>query len=229
MNYIHQLANNICTRTLASEDWRKKLRHSKMSFTPNGLCSPWHSRSDTECTCTVRQFTPTYRTDSYPSIDPTKTDLSGKTVLITGASKGIGAATSISFARAGASNIIIGARSPLAQLKDEMLAAAKSANRPEPNILCLKLNVSSLESVEAAAKQVAETFNSKVDILINNAGYLETFKPFHESDPHDWWKTYEVNIRGIHLMCRSFIPMLLTSSLKTIVNTDVDESMMTLP
>lgn len=166
---------------------------------------------------TVRQFTPTYRTDTYSSIDPTKLNLNGKTILITGASKGIGAATSVSFARAGASTIIIGARSPLDKLKQDMLAAAKECNRSEPNVLCLELDVSSRESVEAAAKRVAE-ITSKIDILINNAGYLETFRPIADSDPEEWWKTWEVNIRGIHLVCRSFLSMLLKSELKTILN-----------
>ena len=51
--------------------------------------------------------------DTYPFIDPANKDLSGRSVLITGASKGIGRSTALSFARAGASNIAIAARSSL--------------------------------------------------------------------------------------------------------------------
>jgi NAD(P)-dependent dehydrogenase (short-subunit alcohol dehydrogenase family) len=160
---------------------------------------------------------PTYHHDTYAAIDPTKTDLSGKTVLITGASKGIGAATALSFARAGASGIIIGARSSLSDLERDIAAAAKQANRPVPKILALHLDVSSQESVEAAASAAQKEFSS-IDILINNAGYLETWRPVHDSAPGEWWKTWSVNIFGTYLACRSFLPLLLKSDLKTVVN-----------
>jgi FlaA1/EpsC-like NDP-sugar epimerase len=58
----------------------------------------------------VRDFVTNHH-DTYPFIDPTKANLSGKSVLITGASKGIGKATAISFAKAGCPKIAIAARS----------------------------------------------------------------------------------------------------------------------
>jgi NAD(P)-dependent dehydrogenase (short-subunit alcohol dehydrogenase family) len=56
--------------------------------------------------------------------------------------------------------------------------------------------------------------------LVNNAGYLEEWKPIAESDPAEWWKTWDVNVRGVYLVSRAFIPLLLAndSGLKTIVN-----------
>lgn len=74
--------------------------------------------------------------------------------------------------------------------------------------------------MEAAAKQVKEAFGG-LDILMNNAGYLETFKPVADSDPEEWWKTYEINVKGPYLCSRSFLPILLNTKggLKTIVNT----------
>ena len=89
---------------------------------------------------------PTAHHDTYDVIDPAKVDLSGKTVLITGASKGIGSATAISFARAGASAIIIGARSPLVKLGQEIITAAKESGRKLPRVLAVELDVSSQES-----------------------------------------------------------------------------------
>jgi NADP-dependent 3-hydroxy acid dehydrogenase YdfG len=64
---------------------------------------------------------------------------------------------------------------------------------------------------------VSEAFNGNLDILIANAGYLESWKPLAESDPVDWWKTWEVNIKGTYLTCRAFLPLLLQSKLKTAV------------
>lgn len=143
--------------------------------------------------------------------------MTGKTVLITGASKGIGRAAASSFAKAGASNIILGARSSVEETEKEALSSAKAAGRAVPKILTLNLDVSSQQSVEEAASKVQEQFSS-VDILINNAGYLEPWDPIPESKPQTWWTTWEVNVLGTYLMCRSFLPLVLKSELKTILN-----------
>ncbi|KAF2641862.1 NAD(P)-binding protein [Massarina eburnea CBS 473.64] len=163
-------------------------------------------------------FTETIHHDTFPAIDPLRTNLNGKTVLITGASKGLGKATAISYAKAGASGIILGARSPLEGTVDEVKAAAKEAGRPEPKILSLNLDVTDRANVDEAARAVTEAFDGRIDILINNAGYLSAFKPLTETDPEEWWKDYNVNLKGVYLMTRAFLPLLLRSSHKVIIN-----------
>lgn len=163
-------------------------------------------------------FTSTLHNDTYPAIDPTKhSDLSGKHVFITGASKGIGRATALSYAKAGASVIGLGARSSLSFLEQEIQDAAKAVGKPAPKIFSVQLDVSDQQSVEAATKEVEQAFDH-VDILINNAGYLENWQKIADSDPSDWWKTWEINIKGVYLTTRSFLPLLLKSTHKTIVN-----------
>lgn len=149
-------------------------------------------------------------------IDPSTADLSGKSVLVSGASKGIGRATAISYAKAGASRIAILARSDLSLVNQEMLDAAKKAGRVEPKILRLSADVSNRAEVEQAAQKVAAEFG-ELDILINNAGYLERFLPIAEADPDEWWRTFEINVKGLFLMTRSFLPLVLKSQDKTIV------------
>lgn len=73
--------------------------------------------------------------DTYPAIDPTQHDLAGKAVFISGATRGIGRATSISFAKAGASFIAIGARSDLKPTETAIKEAAKATRRSEPKVL----------------------------------------------------------------------------------------------
>lgn len=163
-------------------------------------------------------FTPTDRHDTYPAIDPTKADLSGKTVLITGASRGVGKATAISFAKAGAAGIALGARSSLDSVAAAVSAEAKEAGQPQPKVLTLSLDVVDRKSVEAAKEQVSQAFGGKLDVLINNAGYLSKITPMSETDPDDWWRDWEVNIKGTYLMSRTFLPLLLQSSLKTVIN-----------
>ena len=158
------------------------------------------------------------RKDTYKFIDPLKADLTGKSVLITGASKGIGKATAISFARAGCSKILLAARSDLADVELAVKVAATKANRPQPLVQSLKVDVTSEVSVQAAAEIAADMLSEGLDVLVNNAGYLSEWKSIAESDPSEWWKTWEVNIKGTYLAAHYFIPLLLKSKTKTIIN-----------
>ena len=117
-------------------------------------------------------FTKTIRNDTYDFIKPEQFDLSSRSVLVTGASKGLGKDNAISFARAGASQIAIAARSGLEDVEKQMKEAAQKAGRKEPTILSLKLDVTDKQSVSDAAAKIKEDFGS-LDIVINNAGYLE--------------------------------------------------------
>lgn len=162
-------------------------------------------------------FTTAIHHDTYPAI--ASCDLKGRTVLITGASKGIGRHVAIAMARNGASNIIITARSNLDAVERDVLSAApKSGSHTESlRVMQIQLDVTNAETVATAVTKVQASF-SAVDVLINSAGSLETWKPVLESDPEEWWNSYEVNLRGTYLLCRAFLPLLLASSLKTIVN-----------
>jgi NAD(P)-dependent dehydrogenase (short-subunit alcohol dehydrogenase family) len=154
--------------------------------------------------------------DTYPYIALAKTSLAGKSALITGASKGIGMATAIAFASAGCSKIAIAARSSLSEVETAMKEAAANAGyAAPPQVVCLNVDITSEESVKAAAETVSEAFGGSLDILIANAGYLETWLPVAESDPTDWWRSWEVNIRGTYLCARFFMPLLLKSESQT--------------
>lgn len=157
-------------------------------------------------------------TDTYPFIDPLKLNLKEKTVLVTGASKGVGKAMAISYAKAGTLQIAILARTDLSSIAQAMEEAASKAGRSKPKILCIKCDITNVDDCSNAAQKVEQEFG-RLDILINNAGYLETWKKIHESDPEDWWKTWEVNVKGVYLMSRALLPILLRGGDKTIVTT----------
>lgn len=162
-------------------------------------------------------FVSTLHHDTYPAIS--KSDHSGTYVLITGASKGIGRATALSFARAGAKGIAIGARSSLASVEQEIVKAARGAGEPVPQVVTLALDVSNPKSVDEAV-QVVSSFFPHLDILINNAGVAYPWTRITDFNPDNWWDTWEVNIRGTFLVSRAVIPLMTraSSSLKTIVN-----------
>lgn len=139
-------------------------------------------------------------------------------MFITGASKGIGKAVTLSFAKAGASFIAIGARSDLQSLEQAIQEAAASADRKPPHVLLINLDVTSQKSVDDAAAKVEKAFG-KLDILINNAGVIEPISPIVDSNPDAWWKTWTVNVRGPYLVTRAFLPLLLKGEYKHIIIT----------
>jgi len=165
-----------------------------------------------------KNFTKLIHADTYPFIDPaTNSNHTGHYVFITGASKGVGRATALAFAKAGAAGIALGARSDFGTLEDEIVSAAGGAGKKEPKVLKIKLDVMSYASVESAAEAIEKEFG-KLDILINNAGYLSTFEPMGDTDPEDYWRNYEINLRGVYFVTRACLPLMLRGGEKTIVN-----------
>ncbi|KAK6391433.1 hypothetical protein LTR65_004597 [Meristemomyces frigidus] len=161
-------------------------------------------------------FTKDVHNDTYPAIDPAKANHSGHAVFISGASKGVGRAIAISFAKAGASYIAVGARSGLSEVSEAIKKAAKDSGRSEPSVLALKLDVTDRKSVEDAAARIEKEFG-KLDVAINNAGVLGGTTLIADSDPDVWWNTFTVNLRGPYLVSRSCIPLLLKGDLKTLI------------
>lgn len=160
-------------------------------------------------------FTQTLRSDSYPAIDPSKANLQGKSIFVCGASQGIGRAIAVSYAKAGASCIAIGARSDLSPTEEAIGEATAALGKSAPKVLKVKIEVTNQKSVENAAQEIEKTFG-RLDTLVHNAGVLRDSSPIIESNPETWWNTMEVNIRGPYLVTRSFLPLLLKGGSKQI-------------
>lgn len=154
--------------------------------------------------------------DTYQAIDSSQVNIHGKAVFISGASKGIGRSIALSFAKAGASCIAVGARSDMTALENELHEAARSAQKSAPKVLQIKLDVTSRESIDRAAATVEKEFG-KIDIVVNNAGILGQKQMIADSDPDEWWNTWVVNLRGPYLITRAFLPLMLKGGDKTFV------------
>jgi NAD(P)-dependent dehydrogenase (short-subunit alcohol dehydrogenase family) len=161
-------------------------------------------------------FTKTEHHDTYPAIDPLKLDLKGKKVLLTGAARGIGLQLAISFAKGGVSAIALVDILEVESTARDVIQAADYAKRPRPEIIQLKADVTDVDQVQQAAQHITNEWQS-VDILINNAGYLAPYRPIGDSDPEKWWRNFEVNVKGVYLIARAFLPLLLQSNDKTII------------
>lgn len=126
-------------------------------------------------------------------------DLKGKTVLITGASRGIGAAAAREFAAAGANVALLArGRSDIADLAGEI---GKSA-------LAIPCDVSRFWEVQAAVDACVETFGS-LDVLVGNAGVIEPIAHLATSDPDGWGAAIDVNLKGIYHGMRAALPIML--------------------
>ncbi|MDP2518528.1 SDR family oxidoreductase [Shimia thalassica] len=126
------------------------------------------------------------------------TDVQGKTVLITGASRGIGESAARVFAEAGA-NVVLVARSAsdITRIADEIGEKA----------LAVTCDVSNFSEVEAAVAKAVENFGG-VDILINNAGVIEPISHLSTSDPEGWAKVIDINVKGVYYGIRAVQPMM---------------------
>ncbi|MBV0913653.1 SDR family oxidoreductase [Anianabacter salinae] len=127
------------------------------------------------------------------------TDLNGKTVLITGASRGIGAASAEAFAAAGA-NVVLVARSEG--------AITEIAGRIGKTALAVPCDVSRFGDVEAAVKAAVDTFG-RLDVLVNNAGVIEPIARMADSDPDTWGHALDINVKGVYHGMRAALPVML--------------------
>jgi NAD(P)-dependent dehydrogenase (short-subunit alcohol dehydrogenase family) len=149
----------------------------------------------------------------YADIDPQTTmqgSSVGKTIFLSGASRGIGQATAIAFAQAGAEAVYITARSENAL--EETKAKITEAN---PETLCAfrACDVTDPAQVEAAVADCVANFGG-IDVADANAGYLDKWLKIGESDVSSWWRSWEVNLKGAYLVARYTIPHLIESARK---------------
>lgn len=147
----------------------------------------------------------------YDAIDPQtalKNSAAGKVIFIAGASKGIGQATAIAFAQAGAKAVYLTARSEVALQETQRLV--QTAN-PDTQCAFSACDVTDADQVEASIADCVAQFGA-VDVADANAGYLGPWVKIGESDPDGWWRNWEVNMKGTYHVIRFALPHLIESA-----------------
>ncbi|MFK7793579.1 MAG: SDR family oxidoreductase [Devosiaceae bacterium] len=138
-------------------------------------------------------------------------NLTNQTVFITGASRGIGAATAHEFASQGA-KVVLAARSR-AEIEEQAAAIVSNGGKA----LAVVCDVADNGQVEAAVKAAEQAFGS-VTILINNAGLIDPIGRMDALDPDAWGKVIDVNVKGVYHCTRAVLPSMQAAGGGTIIN-----------
>jgi NADP-dependent 3-hydroxy acid dehydrogenase YdfG len=131
-----------------------------------------------------------------------------KTILITGATSGIGKATAIHFAALGARLILCGRRQErLNQLKEEL----------PTEVHILNFDVRDRTAVFEAIESLPETFE-QIDVLINNAGNAHGLDDVIEANLDDWDAMIDGNVKGVMYVTKAVLPLMTNRKSGHIIN-----------
>ena len=132
--------------------------------------------------------------------------LEGRTALVTGGGTGLGAAIARSVHSADAAVVLVGRRSePLRQVCEELGARAR----------WYECDVADPESVVRLAALLGDC---DISILINNAGVAGPVAPLVEIAVDDWDEVFDINVRGVYLMCKAFLPAMMRRGSGDVIN-----------
>jgi len=140
-----------------------------------------------------------------------------KTVLITGASRGIGKAIGLKLAAAGA-NIVIASKSieENPKLGGTIYTAAAEMEAAGGKALAVQCDIRFEDQIQNVIDKAVETFGG-IDILVNNASAINLV-PTEKMDPKRYDLMYDINVRGTFMVSRACIPLLKKSTNAHILN-----------
>jgi NAD(P)-dependent dehydrogenase (short-subunit alcohol dehydrogenase family) len=141
-----------------------------------------------------------------------KRDFDGKVAFVTGAGTGIGRATALAFARAGASVVATGLS------EQQVQETAHSIEELGGRALALKCDVARTEDVQSALGKTIESFG-RLDFAFNNAGVEQAITATADLTEEEWDRIVNINLRGVFLCMKYEIPLILEQGGGAIINT----------
>ena len=134
-----------------------------------------------------------------------------KTVVVTGGASGMGRSMVREFASRGARVASLdingdGAARVVAELEDPSQA------------MSVRVDVTDPSAVEVAIRSILD-WSGRIDVLCNNAGAVDSFRPAHETPLEEWHRTIAINLTGPFLVARAVVPTMLAQGAGVIINT----------
>ncbi|MEU9356675.1 SDR family NAD(P)-dependent oxidoreductase [Streptomyces sp. NPDC048301] len=137
----------------------------------------------------------------------TTAHLAGRTALVTGGGSGLGRAVTRSLVADGARVVIAGRDAD---------ALGRTARELGPDVVLPQVcDVSRPPDIDALADALAD---QEISILVNNAGVAGPVAPLTEISPEEWDAVFDVNVRGVFLMCRAFLPAMTRRGSGDVIN-----------
>ncbi|MEA2321928.1 MAG: hypothetical protein QOD81_1778 [Solirubrobacteraceae bacterium] len=136
----------------------------------------------------------------------------GKVAFVTGAASGIGRATALAFARAGAGVVVADVAGEASRETARLIEQAGG------RAVAVRCDVTRSEDVQAALRTAVDAFG-RLDVAFNNAGIEQEAKPAAETTEEEWDRILAINLRGVFLCLKYEIPLMLEQRGGAIVNT----------
>ena len=138
-------------------------------------------------------------------------DFTGKVVLVTGGSRGLGKAMSLGFAEQGATVIIVSRK------QDSCTALAEQIVQAGGQAVGIAANTGKTDDIDALVRQLKSDY-ARIDLLINNAGTNIALGPLTDLSPEQFDKMFQVNLRGPWYLASRIAPIMAATGGGSIIN-----------
>jgi len=138
-------------------------------------------------------------------------DLTGKTAMVTGSTRGLGEVAATALAKAGADIAVCGRNA------DDLLRVTNDIQEIGRKADGFFIDVTEKKSVTKAVEQILEYFG-KIDILVNNAG-VNYRVPILEFPEEEWNRVINTNLKGYFLVAQAVVPQMIRNNYGKVINT----------
>ena len=138
-------------------------------------------------------------------------DLRGQVALVTGGGSGLGRAFAQGLVEAGASVVVTGRR------EAPLVETVNLIDREGGQSVCFQADVTDAVAMQQVVVEVEQRFGP-INLLVNNAAIVTPFGYSWDIDPEDWWRIFEINVRGAYICMMAVLPGMFERRAGRIIN-----------
>lgn len=144
-------------------------------------------------------------------------DMRGKVAIVTGASRGLGRAIALEYARAGARVVVCARPKSPSGFNSTAQTVATEIQCLGQEAMAVNCDVTDVTQVKEMIEEVVNRYG-QIDVLVNNAGIMIIGESFDQISPDRWDGLMDVNVRGTYLMCWHVAPIMISNGVGSIIN-----------